>query len=44
MTGEAAKVMEEREISVLIAVGKNESGNRVPVGMVHFHELLKNSP
>ncbi|MDR2175126.1 MAG: KpsF/GutQ family sugar-phosphate isomerase [Synergistaceae bacterium] len=42
LAAEAVKIMEEREISVLIVAEKNGSGNRVPVGMVHFHELLKN--
>jgi arabinose-5-phosphate isomerase len=40
LAAEAVKIMEEREISVLIVV-ENKSGGRVPVGMVHFHELLK---
>jgi arabinose-5-phosphate isomerase len=42
LAAEAVKVMEEREISVLIVVEKNGTGAKVPVGMVHFHELLKN--
>jgi arabinose-5-phosphate isomerase len=42
IAAEAVKVMEEREISVLIVVEQNDSGNKIPVSMVHFHELLKN--
>ena len=36
LAAEAVRIMEEREISVLIAV----AGKR-PVGMIHLHELLK---
>jgi arabinose-5-phosphate isomerase len=41
LAAEAVKIMEEREISVLIAVDAVEKNGRIPVGMVHFHELLK---
>ena len=36
LAAEAVRIMEQREISVLIAVE-----NRKPVGIVHIHELLK---
>ena len=36
LAAEAVREMEEREISVLVVVDKN-----IPVGMIHFHELLK---
>jgi arabinose-5-phosphate isomerase len=39
LAAEAVKIMEEREISVLIVV---KDGGKIPVGMLHFHELLKN--
>lgn len=36
LAAEAVKVMEDREISVLVVVE-----NTVPLGMLHFHELLR---
>ena len=36
LAAEAVRIMEQREISVLIAVE-----NKKPVGIVHIHELLK---
>jgi len=40
LAAEAVREMEEREISVLIVVNQNQ--NKIPVGMIHLHELLKN--
>ena len=37
LAAEAVRIMEQKEISVLIAVDKNNK----PVGIVHIHELLK---
>ena len=36
LAAEAVRIMEQKEISVLIAVENNK-----PVGIVHIHELLK---
>lgn len=38
---EAVRIMQERQISALVVVNRNADGTMVPVGMVHFHELLK---
>ena len=39
LAAEAVREMEEREISVLIVVNQNQKN--IPIGMIHFHELLK---
>jgi arabinose-5-phosphate isomerase len=41
LAAEAVRIMEERKISVLIVVTK-KGALRFPVGMLHFHELLRN--
>jgi len=42
MAVEAVREMETRKISVLIVVDKADKAvNNVPIGMVHFHDLLK---
>ncbi|GHV47980.1 D-arabinose 5-phosphate isomerase [Synergistales bacterium] len=38
----AVRLMEERSISVLVVVTPSQTGGYFPVGMVHFHELLRN--
>jgi arabinose-5-phosphate isomerase len=49
LAAEAVREMEEREISVLIVVNEvnevnevNKVNKKMPVGMIHLHELLKN--
>jgi arabinose-5-phosphate isomerase len=43
LAAEAVKIMEELEVSVLIVVEDSPRGQgKIPVGMLHFHELLKN--
>ncbi|MDR3230753.1 MAG: KpsF/GutQ family sugar-phosphate isomerase [Synergistaceae bacterium] len=38
---EAMRIMEQRKISALVVVGAEGEGKQIPVGIVHFHELLK---
>lgn len=41
LAAEAMRIMERNEISVLIAVDTDNQGNKIPVGMIHLHEILK---